>query len=167
MKSKRLRPLIGVSACLKDNGRSWVHSVGDKYVQAAIRAVGGLPVIIPAFGGEFDPNKPVLLKGKVIKLEWVNPHAWIHVEIPKADGAVACQFTPNAKCDEWMVEGGTPNTLLRRGITRDSLKTGTELVIDGKYVGGRIRAVRPGNSLPSNGRLSNPRPRAAPGQSEW
>jgi uncharacterized protein DUF6152 len=84
-----------------------------------------------AFGGEFDPNKPVLLKGKVVKLEWVNPHAWIHVEIAKADGAVACQFTPNAKCDEWMVEGGTPNTLLRRGITRDSLKTGTELVIDG------------------------------------
>jgi hypothetical protein len=84
-----------------------------------------------AFGGEFDPNKPVLLKGKVVKLEWVNPHAWIHVEIQKADGAQPCQFTPNAKCDEWMVEGGTPNTLLRRGITRDSLTVGTELVIDG------------------------------------
>jgi hypothetical protein len=84
-----------------------------------------------AFGGEFDPSKPVLLKGKVVRLEWVNPHAWIHVEITKADGAQACQFTPGQKCDEWMVEGGTPNTLLRRGITRDSLKTGTELVIDG------------------------------------
>jgi hypothetical protein len=84
-----------------------------------------------AFGGEFDPNKPVLLKGKVIRLEWVNPHAWIHVEVPKADGAQACQFTPGEKCDAWMVEGGTPNTLLRRGITRDSLKNGTELVIDG------------------------------------
>jgi putative glutamine amidotransferase len=56
MKSTRLRPLIGISACLKDNGRGWVHSVGDKYVQAAIRAVGGLPVIIPAFGREFDAN---------------------------------------------------------------------------------------------------------------
>jgi putative glutamine amidotransferase len=54
MKSTRFRPLIGVSACLKDNGRGWVHSVGDKYVQAAIRAVGGLPVIVPAFGREFD-----------------------------------------------------------------------------------------------------------------
>ena len=54
MNRGRLRPLIGVSACLKDNGRGWVHSVGDKYVQAAIRAVGGLPVIIPAFGREFD-----------------------------------------------------------------------------------------------------------------
>src|SRR6478609_1935712 len=60
MNSKRLRPLIGVSACLKDNGRSWVHSVGDKYVQAAIRAVGGLPVIIPAFGGEFEAEQGVV-----------------------------------------------------------------------------------------------------------
>lgn len=84
-----------------------------------------------AFGGEFDPNKPVLLKGKVVKIEWVNPHAWIHLETPKADGTQPCQFTPNAKCEEWMVEGGTPNTLLRRGITRDSLAAGTELVIDG------------------------------------
>jgi hypothetical protein len=84
-----------------------------------------------AFGGEFDPNRPVLLKGKVTKIEWVNPHAWIHVEVPKADATTACQFTPNAKCEEWMVEGGTPNTLLRRGITKESLKTGTELVIDG------------------------------------
>ena len=74
-----------------------------------------------AFGGEFDPNKPVLLKGKITKIEWVNPHAWIHLEIPKTDGAATCEFTPNAKCESWMVEGGTPNTLLRRGITRDSL----------------------------------------------
>lgn len=84
-----------------------------------------------AFGGEFDPNRPVLLKGKVTKIEWVNPHAWIHVEVPKAEATTPCQYTPNAKCEEWMVEGGTPNTLLRRGITKDSLKTGTELVIDG------------------------------------
>ena len=60
MKSKRLRPLIGVSACLKDNGRGWVHSVGDKYVQAAIRAVGGLPVIIPAFGPNFEAEQGVI-----------------------------------------------------------------------------------------------------------
>jgi len=84
-----------------------------------------------AFGGEFDPNRPLLLKGKVTKVEWVNPHAWIHVEVPKADGPSACQFTPNARCEEWMVEGGTPNTLLRRGITKESLKVGTDLVIDG------------------------------------
>jgi hypothetical protein len=84
-----------------------------------------------AFGGEFDPNKPVLLKGKVIKLEWVNPHAWLHMEIQQADGSQPCQFTPGAKCEEWMVEGGTPNTLLRRGVTKESLVGGTALVIDG------------------------------------
>jgi hypothetical protein len=74
-----------------------------------------------AFGGEFDPNKPVLLKGPVTKVEWVNPHAWIHIEVTDPDGSKK----------EWMVEGGTPNTLLRRGITRESLKVGTVLVIDG------------------------------------
>jgi hypothetical protein len=74
-----------------------------------------------AFGGEFDPNKPVLLKGPIIRLEWVNPHAWIHVENTKPDGTK----------EEWMVEGGTPNTLLRRGITKDSLKIGTVIVVDG------------------------------------
>jgi hypothetical protein len=74
-----------------------------------------------AFGGEFDPNKPVLLKGPITRLEWVNPHAWIHMENTKPDGAK----------EEWMVEGGTPNTLLRRGITKDSLKVGTVIVVDG------------------------------------
>jgi hypothetical protein len=94
--------------------------------------LAGAPLLAHhAFGGEFDPNKPVLLKGKVVKIEWVNPHAWIHLETPKAEGPAACTFTPNAKCETWMVEGGTPNTLLRRGITRDSLAAGTELVIDG------------------------------------
>lgn len=74
-----------------------------------------------AFGGEFDPNKPVLLKGTITKVEWVNPHAWIHLEVKKPDG----------KVEQWMVEGGTPNTLLRRGITKDSLKYGTQIVVDG------------------------------------
>ena len=74
-----------------------------------------------AFGGEFDPNKPVLLKGAVTKIEWVNPHAWIHMDVKKPDGT----------SEEWMVEGGTPNTLLRRGITKESLKIGTQIVVDG------------------------------------
>lgn len=74
-----------------------------------------------AFGGEFDPNKPVLLKGPVTKVEWVNPHAWIHLEVTKDDGTK----------EEWMVEGGTPNTLLRVGITRDTLKPGTDIIVHG------------------------------------
>jgi len=74
-----------------------------------------------AFGGEFDPYRPVLRKGKVVKVEWVNPHAWIHVEVVRPDGAK----------EVWMVEGGSPNSLLRRGVTRDSLPVGTEVVVDG------------------------------------
>ena len=70
-----------------------------------------------AFAAEFDANAPVSLKGKVTKVEWINPHTWIH--LIAADGK------------EWMVEGGTPNTLIRNGITRDSLKAGTEIVVRG------------------------------------
>ena len=74
-----------------------------------------------AFGGEFDANRPVLLKGKIVKMEWVNPHSWIHVEITKPDGAK----------EIWMVEGGSPNSLVRRGVTKDSLPLGTEIIVDG------------------------------------
>jgi hypothetical protein len=84
--------------------------------------IAGVPVRgHHAFGGEFDANRPVLLKGPITKLEWVNPHAWIHLENTNPDGTK----------EEWMVEGGTPNTLLRRGITKDSLKIGTVIVVDG------------------------------------
>jgi hypothetical protein len=74
-----------------------------------------------AFGAEFDPNKPVLLKGKVTKVEWVNPHTWIHLEVVKADGSK----------EVWMIEGGSPNSLLRRGVTRESVAVGIDLVVDG------------------------------------
>jgi len=74
-----------------------------------------------AFSAEFDANKPISLKGKVVKVEWVNPHAWIHVEVTKPDG----------KTEVWMVEGGTPNTLARRGVTRTSLTAGTEIQVEG------------------------------------
>ena len=74
-----------------------------------------------AFGAEFDPNRPLLLKGPVVKVEWVNPHTWIHMEVTKDDGTK----------EVWMVEGGTPNTLLRRGLRRDDLKPGTMIVVDG------------------------------------
>src|SRR5262245_39889407 len=88
-----------------------------------------------AFGGEFDPTKPVLLKGTVTKVEWVNPHAWIHLAVKTADG----------KTEDWMVEGGTPNTLFRRGITKESLKYGTAIIVDGYQ-------ARDHNLLRANGR---------------
>ena len=74
-----------------------------------------------AFGAEFDANRPVLLKGKIVKIEWVNPHTWIHVEITKPDG----------QKEVWMVEGGSPNTLIRRGANKGSFPVGTDVVVDG------------------------------------
>lgn len=93
---------------------------------ALIAAAGLILAAFPAvahhaFGGEFDANRPILLKGKLVKVEWVNPHSWIHVEITNAAG----------NKEVWMVEGGSPNSLLRRGVTRNSLKVGTEIVVDG------------------------------------
>jgi hypothetical protein len=74
-----------------------------------------------AFGAEFDATRPVLLKGKIVKMEWVNPHTWIHVEITKEDGSK----------EVWMVEGGSPNSILRRGASKDTFPVGTEVVVDG------------------------------------
>ncbi|HUA21125.1 MAG TPA: DUF6152 family protein [Bryobacteraceae bacterium] len=74
-----------------------------------------------AFAAEFDANKPVKLKGTVTKVEWINPHAWIHIDVKNPDGTVT----------NWMIEGGSPNTLLRRGFTKLSLPVGTEIVVDG------------------------------------
>ena len=74
-----------------------------------------------AFNAEFDGNRPVKIQGTVTKMEWINPHAWIHVDVKGPDGNVV----------SWMVEGGAPNALLRRGFTKDSLLPGTEIVVAG------------------------------------
>src|SRR5437867_13388944 len=73
------------------------------------------------FSSEFDAEKPLKLEGSVSKTEWVNPHAWIHIDVKKGHGTT----------EEWMIEGGTPNTLMRRGVTRDTLKIGTPVVVTG------------------------------------
>ena len=74
-----------------------------------------------AFSAEFDANKPVKLRGNVTKVELINPHSWIHIDVKGADGKVV----------SWAIEGGTPNTLFRLGITKDSLPVGTEILVDG------------------------------------
>ena len=74
-----------------------------------------------AFTAEFDASKPVKLRGTVTKVELVNPHSWIHIDVKDPDGKVT----------NWAIEGGTPNTLFRLGITKNSLPIGTELVVDG------------------------------------
>jgi hypothetical protein len=74
-----------------------------------------------AFAAEFDSTKPLKLHGTVTKMEWVNPHAWIHVLVKNDDGTET----------EWMIEGNTPNGLLRRGFTKHSLEPGTEVFVEG------------------------------------
>jgi len=74
-----------------------------------------------SFAAEFDADKPVKLRGTVTKMEWINPHAWIHIDVKGGDGKVTA----------WMVECGSPNTLLRRGFTRTSVAVGQEILVDG------------------------------------
>ena len=74
-----------------------------------------------SFSAEFSRDKPVTLEGEVLMMEWVNPHTWIHMEVTADDGDKMV----------WMVEGGTPNTLLRRGLSRDTIPVGAMIVVDG------------------------------------
>ena len=87
-----------------------------------------------AFSAEFDAKKPVKLKGKITKVEWVNPHAWIHLDVVNDDGTV----------DSWMIEAGPPGALVRRGWRKDSVVPGTEVLVEG------YRAID--NAFRANGR---------------
>ncbi len=97
-----------------------------KYILSAA-LVGGMAAISMsasahhAFSAEFDANLPISLRGPIIRVEWINPHSWIHLMHTNEDGTE----------QPWMVEGGTPNTLLRRGINRNSLQLGTEILVTG------------------------------------
>ena len=74
-----------------------------------------------AFAAEFDAKQPVKFRGVVTKMEWTNPHVWIHVDVKQPDGTV----------EKWSVEAGTPNVLFRRGFTKQALLPGTEIIVDG------------------------------------
>jgi hypothetical protein len=97
-----------------------------------------------SFAAEFDANQPVTIKGTITGMDWVNPHSWIHIDVKNPDGTVT----------QWMIEGGTPNTLFRRGFTKDSLKAGTEIVVDGyRAKNGKNRANGRDLILPDGKRL--------------
>jgi hypothetical protein len=74
-----------------------------------------------SFSAEFDVNKPIKLQGTVKRVQWINPHTWIWIDVKKSDGTT----------EEWGVEAGTPNTLFRLGFTRDALPVGTEIIVSG------------------------------------
>ena len=94
----------------------------------SIAVVGGLLAVAGAralahhaFAAEFDASAPVELTGTVVRMEWVNPHTWIHIDVAQPDGSA----------QRWMIEGGPPTSLLRRGFTKRSLLAGTELFVEG------------------------------------
>ena len=115
-------------------------------LSVSLAALGLLLAVKPvsahhAFAAEFDAKKPVKLRGTVTKMEWINPHAWIHIDVKKEG---------ESGVDEWMIEAGTPNTLLRRGFTKDSLKVGTEILVDGyQSKDGSLRANGRDLTLPN------------------
>jgi hypothetical protein len=74
-----------------------------------------------AFAAEFDATKPIKLRGTVVKMEWINPHTWIHLDVK----------TPKGTVERWMIEGGPPNALYRRGFTQKSLPNGSEILVEG------------------------------------
>jgi len=97
--------------------------MAQRFLMAAgLVLLGGAPLMAHhAFSAEFNPSSPVKLEGPITKVELINPHAWIHLKVTKPDG----------KVEEWAVEGGTPNTLQRRGITRSTVAVGTVIVVTG------------------------------------
>jgi len=94
-----------------------------------------------SFAAEFDANQPVTLKGTVTKMEWINPHTWMHLDVKNPDGTVT----------KWMIEGGTPNTLVRRGFTKASLLPGTEVTIEGYRAKNGANRANGADMILSNG----------------
>ena len=85
-----------------------------------------------AFSAEFDPSRPIKLQGTLVKWEMINPHSWFHIDVKDQDGKVV----------RWMIEGGSPNQLMRLGVTKNTLAVGTELIIEGYQARGAHDTAR-------------------------
>ncbi|MCZ6644379.1 MAG: DUF6152 family protein [Gammaproteobacteria bacterium] len=97
-----------------------------------------------AFAAEFDATKPVKLRGRITKMEWINPHAWMHLEVTDEDGNV----------ENWMIEAGPPGALVRRGWTKNSVRPGTEVLVEGyQATDGALRANGRDVTFPDGRRL--------------
>ena len=118
-----------------------MNNTTTNVLAAALLAAFTLPSLAHhSFSAEFDESKPITLKGKVTKMEWINPHSWIHIDVVGEDGKIV----------PWMIEAGTPNTLFRRGLTKNSLLPGTEVVVDGYQAkDGALRANGRDLTLPN------------------
>jgi hypothetical protein len=108
------------------NERNIIRDAMKKTMGFTLAAIGMLLLALPlmahhAFAAEFDSNKPVKLQGAVVKIEMVNPHAWFHVAVKNDDGTTT----------EWMIEGGSPNALIRHGFTKSAIPIGTEVIFEG------------------------------------
>lgn len=115
-------------------------------IGAGLLVLGSVPVTAHhAFAAEFDASKPVRFEKAVVrKMEWINPHVWIHIDVPVADG----------KVEPWAIEAGTPNVLFRRGLTKEALQPGTMIVVEGyRAKDGSRRANGRDLTLPDGTRL--------------
>ena len=119
-----------------------------------VAALPGAAAAHHSFAAEFDADQPVTLQGTITRMEWINPHTWMHVDVKNEDGTT----TP------WMIEGGTPNTLFRRGFTREAVRPGTEITIEGyRAKNGANRANGRDLILPDGSRLFMGSADGAPG----
>ena len=110
----------------------------------AISIAGVTALAHHAFSAEFDATQPVALRGKITRMEWINPHAWIHLDVTKDDGSV----------ESWMVEAGPPGALVRRGWRKDSVVPGIEVLVEGyQAIDGALRANGRDVTFPDGTRL--------------
>ena len=113
-------------------------------VALAILLAGGSALAHHAFSAEFDATKPVALRGKITKMEWINPHAWMHLEVTREDWTI----------ENWMIEAGPPGALVRRGWRKDSVTPGIEVLVEGyQAIDGALRANGRDVTFPDGTRL--------------